>query len=529
MTSSRWDRLEELLERAAAMPAAERAAFVERETADDPALRAELASLLEASEGAGDYLGRLREQVLGSELGGVLRDPAAMGAGHDPWIGRTVSHYQILDRIGGGGMGVVYRARDVTLDREVALKFIAPELRRDSEARRRFLREAQAASQLDHPNICTVHEIAETEDGRLFIVMAAYDGETLRSRIDRGAVPEPDALDLAVQIARALAAAHERGIVHRDVKPENVFITREGVVKLLDFGLARTADRWMSGAGGVAGTVAYMSPEQADGTPVDARSDVWALGVILFEMLAGVRPFSAEDARETIRLILTAEPDLGAARADLAPGTIEVVQRALSRDPAGRLASGSEILASLQRAGPVPAGVGPALRAWAWPIGAVASALLVVVAVAGLLIRESPAPDSVIPTHPDSAPHVLWVDDDPANNRFIIEQFNARGVRVTTVLNTAQALERYHPDTHQLVISDMGRFEGPEGAYVARAGLDLLEALRARHEALPLVFCTSARAVAEFRDQALSAGARDIVTECEVILRLLGIEPRSPG
>ena len=523
MSGTPSERLEILFEQAVSVPVAERAAFLERETSDDPALRAELVSLLEHSDGAAEYLGRLQSQVLGSEVGGMLRDPSAMADAPDPWIGSSVSHYAILDRIGGGGMGVVYRARDTTLDREVALKFIAPELRRDSHARRRFQLEAQAASRIDHPNICTVHEIAETADGRLFIVMAAYDGETLRARIDRGALPEAEALALAGQVARALAAAHERGIVHRDVKPDNVFITRDGVVKLLDFGLAHATDSAMSGAGAAGGTVAYMSPEQASGSRADEQSDVWALGVMLFEMLAGTRPYIAEGAPATIELILSAEPDLQRLPPGTRPASVNVIRRALSRDRATRYANGREILAAITAAG------SGATSRGTWRKAALAAIPLIV--VGAVMLRARVLTPSSADAEDKAAPptaHVLWVDDDPTNNRFIIDQFERRGVQVTMALNTAAALEQYSPHAYDLVISDMGRYEGVNGAYVARAGLNLLEGLRARDPDVQVVFCTSARALTEFRDSALAAGARDIVTECEVILRYLGIEPQSP-
>jgi serine/threonine protein kinase len=423
-------------------------------------------------------------------------------------------------------MGVVYSARDLKLGRLVALKFLPVEWCHDEDAKQRFVREAQAASSTDHVNICTVHDIQSTEDGRLFIVMAVYDGETLRARIDRGPMTESEALDLATQIARALAAAHQRGIVHRDVKPDNVFITRDGVVKLLDFGLARTPDSPMSGTGTAGGTVAYMSPERAGDGHSDEQSDVWALGVMLYEMLVGARPFLADDAGATIRLIRTTDADLAALGTDLGPGTLGVVQGCLARDRAARFADGAQVLDALLRArtpGPTPE------RRWTWRRTAVAGTGLVVVGTAAvLMLRRSAPPQPAAPVPAAPVAHVLWVDDDPTNNRFIIEQFNRHGVQVTTALNTGDALARYDAARYDLVISDMGRYEGPNGAYVPRAGLDLLQGLRARNPAVQLGFCTSARAAGQFRAEALAAGARDIVTECEVMLQWLGIEPESP-
>jgi len=522
---SRWDRLETLLEEAERIPAGERAAFVERETRGDPELRAELSTLLDASAGAADYLHRLRQGLLGTDVDGILRAAPGAADAPDPWIGRTVSHYRIEDRIGGGGMGVIYRARDLKLHRTVALKFIAPEIHRDAAVRQRFLDEARAASALDHPNICTIHEIAETADGRVFIVMAAYEGESLRTRIARGPLTQPEALDLAAQLARALAAAHERGIVHRDVKPDNVFVTRDGIVKLLDFGLARTTDGRMSGGGAILGTVAYMSPEQAAGRRADERSDVWALGVILFEMLAGVRPFVGDDPPATIQLILTSTPDLGAVCPDLPPALVDVVHRALSKDPTARFAHAGGFLDALGAAPsePMPTvALKRAGRRRLRRVGAIVAGPLVIGAV--VLVRLGTRPDTAPAPAAGVLPvsHVLWVDDDPSNNRLVMRHFTDRGVQVTTALNTEEALQRYDPAVHQLVISDMGRYEGVNDAYVPRAGLHLLERLRARYPDLQLIFCTSARAVATYRGEALAAGARDIVTDCVGILRTIG-------
>ena len=198
-------------------------------------------------------------------------------------IGRTVSHYRILERLGGGGMGIVYRAQDTRLDRTVALKFLPMEWCQDPLLRERFSREARAASTLDHPHICTVFDIDETPEGQLFIAMAYCPGENLKQRTLRGPMPIEDAVDIAIQIGEALGGAHEGGIVHRDIKPANILITDRDQVKVVDFGLAKLAgEATVTRKGSVIGTPAYMSPEQATGDEVDGRGDLWALGAVLY-------------------------------------------------------------------------------------------------------------------------------------------------------------------------------------------------------------------------------------------------------
>ena len=196
-------------------------------------------------------------------------------------------------------MGVVYKAQDVRLERLVALKFLLPHLRPDEEEKVRFIREAKAASALDHPNIGTIHEIADTDDGQMFIVMAYYEGETLKQKIERGPLPIKEALDYAVQVAEGLSKAHAAGIVHRDIKPVNVIVTDRGQVKIVDFGLAKVTEQThLTKTGTTVGTVAYMSPEQARGERVDHRTDLWSLGVVLYEMLTGQRPFRGDLIRQ---------------------------------------------------------------------------------------------------------------------------------------------------------------------------------------------------------------------------------------
>ncbi len=206
-------------------------------------------------------------------------------------------------------MGVLYKAEDSKLDRFVALKFLPPELTRDEESKQRFIHEAKAASTLQHHNICTIHEIDEV-DSQLFICMDYYDGETLRNKIENELLPIEETINIAIQIAEGVSKAHDTNIVHRDIKPANIFISNDGIVKILDFGLAKIIGQTkISKPGSTSGTVAYMSPEQARGETVDNRTDIWSLGVVLYEMFTGINPFKAEYDQAVIHSILNKEPE----------------------------------------------------------------------------------------------------------------------------------------------------------------------------------------------------------------------------
>jgi formylglycine-generating enzyme required for sulfatase activity len=268
----------------------------------------------------------------------------------DALIGAVVSHYRILEQIGAGGMGVVYLAEDERLQRKVALKFIAPESAGESIARRRLLREAQAASALDHPNIATVYEVGDFQD-QLFLAMAYYAGETLKQRIERGPLATAEAIRVTEQIGEGLAAAHASGVVHRDLKPANVFITTAGQVKILDFGLATvdasdTAQTTsaITQTGTTLGTLSYMSPEQARGERVEQRADVWALGVLIFEMFTGRLPFRGDSATAVLLALATKPaPPLSSLRPDAPSEFGRLVERALVKDAAHRTLTAHDV------------------------------------------------------------------------------------------------------------------------------------------------------------------------------------------
>ncbi len=265
-------------------------------------------------------------------------------------IGKIISHYKITSKLGEGGMGVVYEARDTKLDRTVALKFLPPESTSDPKAKARFIHEAKAASALDHNNICTIFEVNETVDGRLFLAMARYEGETLKERIARGPLPVDQALDFTRQVADGLTKAHERNIIHRDIKPANLFLTTDNVVKVLDFGLAKLSGLTrLTKERTTLGTTCYMSPEQLTSEDVDQRSDIWALGVVLFEMLAGETPFRGDFEQAVIYSIMNETPKpLRCLRPEVPAPVVDIVDKMLSKDLDERYQTSAELIADLQ-------------------------------------------------------------------------------------------------------------------------------------------------------------------------------------
>ncbi|MGH7564507.1 MAG: protein kinase domain-containing protein, partial [Gemmatimonadota bacterium] len=386
-STGRWNQIEELFGALYEMPVEERQRALE--AVEDADLRAEVGTLLtthqELISSDGDFL-----EGLDSARAGALLDRSRTPGQEPPTIGR----YRIVRRLARGGMGIVYLAHDPRLDRSVALKLLPPYLSADPAAVRRLGDEARAASALDHPHVETVYEIGETADGRGFIAMAYYDGETLRERIGRGPMPVPEVIDLGVQLARGLSSAHGRGIIHRDIKPENILLTGDGVLKIVDFGVAKVMREGLASAGLPLGTAAYMSPEQTRGEALDHRTDLWSMGVVLHEMLTGARPFGGE-GEALIHAIRNDPPQpLSAVRPDLPAVLVTVVERCLEKDREGRFESADAVAGDLgvvMESGPEPRsaerGV-PAPRPRRRQARIAAAAAIPVVALAGFLIRS---------------------------------------------------------------------------------------------------------------------------------------------
>lgn len=323
-------------------------------------------------------------------------------------IGAIISHFKVRDKLGGGGMGVVYLADDLKLDRKVALKFLPPHLGADEEANLRFVQEAKAASALNHPNVCTIYEIGRTDEGQQFIAMAHYEGQTLKQKLAAGPVAPDDAIEIARQIAEGLAAAHEKGIIHRDIKPANIFVTERGRAVILDFGLAKlTGALDITKSGSTLGTAYYMSPEQLRGDPIDHRTDIWSLGVVLYEMLAGRRPFEGEYEQAVSYAILNADQPTLARQSAFVEA---IVSECLHKAPRERTASAATLASRLKTAAvsvekgtpPVRSSSDRPRRRWVAAGAAVAVVAIIVFGLARLWptapsLSEKPASIAVLP------------------------------------------------------------------------------------------------------------------------------------
>ena len=320
--ASRRQRIEVLFDQCSELPSEQRGRFLDAAVAGDQELKREVEALLASAERASSS--GLLERIVAAAFD-LPRTPAG-----EPGTG---DRYELLEKLGGGGMGVVYKGRDRRSGRLVALKFLSESLAEDPVIRRRFHREARAAAALEHPNIGAIHRVEE-QDGRLFLVMPFYGGGTLKQRIAAGPIPVADAVSCAIQIAEGLSLAHDWGIVHRDIKPANLVFAEDGTLKILDFGIAKVGGEKLTRTGLVLGTLAYMSPEQATGGTVDHRTDLWALGVVLYEMLVGRPPFSAPSIEQLFRAVRSGETPLVRDARPEVPDRIEaVVCRLLQREP----------------------------------------------------------------------------------------------------------------------------------------------------------------------------------------------------
>jgi eukaryotic-like serine/threonine-protein kinase len=352
MTPERWQQVKEIFETALERAPDERPAFLDQACDGDEPLRREVQSLLASYEEGESFMERPAVALAAETLAGSQGESL---------VGQTIGHYQVTREIGSGGMGEVYLAQDAKLGRPVALKLLPNYLSKDEDRLHRFEREARTASALNHPNVCVIHEVGETEDDRHYMAMEYVDGVTLRQHMMSASMRLSEVLEVAVQIASGLAAAHEVGIVHRDIKPENIMMRSDGYVKVLDFGLAKLTEqeatdlaapagaRLKTDTGVVMGTSRYMSPEQARGLAVDARTDIWSLGVVIYEMVTARPPFEGATTSDVIVSILEREPAPLAQLSPEAPAELQrIISKTLHKDREGRYQTAKDLLIDLK-------------------------------------------------------------------------------------------------------------------------------------------------------------------------------------
>jgi hypothetical protein len=430
-----WQRAGTLFHELVALAPAEQSARLS-ELSTDPALRRAVEALL-----AGDAVAdeRLPKPGFGCVASIAAADPLHL-------VGRTISHFGVEAPLGAGGMGVVYRAEDLQLHRPVALKFLLPQYQLSAASKERFLREARAAGVLDHPNLCPVHEVGDSPAG-LFLAMPLYGGETLKDRLGRtGTIPVGEALAIASQVAAGLQCAHAAGIVHRDIKPGNVMLLADGTVKILDFGLAKVrAEPAISRE--ALGTVGYMSPEQVRGDPVDARTDLWALGVVLYEMLSGVRPFAREHEAASLHAIVHDRPrPLSELLPNVGPEVEALVRTLLRENPGARYGDAGELVLAIAaiRSGARSVERGPSRRmGWQATAGGIGVLVLIVAAYGWLSTGRTLLDRGLI----------------AERDLVVVADFDVGGPDSTLGPMLANALRRYVGESSVVTVMPRGRVE----------------------------------------------------------------------
>ena len=458
MDANRWLRINQAFDSLLDLSPAEQTERLRSLGSEDAELRAAVESLLAGDTIASAQLAPL-EGALGTQLAAF---DDSLG-----YTGKSFSHFKVHEPLGAGGMGIVYRAEDVRLERPVALKFLLPSQVNDAKAKERLLREARAVAALDHPNLCTVLEVGETPRGDLFIAMVLYPGETLKARLERqGALPVREAIRIAQQLSSGLAHAHDAGIIHGDLKPGNTMLLPDGTVKILDFGLARARDEKPSAVGGYRGTMPYMAPEQLDGRPVESRSDLWSLGVMIYEMLTGSKPFTGDNDARIAQAITRIEPtSISRVRPDVPAFVAELTHRLLQKDPAKRFDCAADVGKALRAASTTDAGREPRTRK---------RKALAAVAICGLIIGALSIFSPRVAAHDEDAPK-LRLDD----HLIVVPPFhvtaNDSSVRLLRAgmmdLVSAKLTGSIRSVDARAVLNEWHRSGGGDSAEVERSGL----------------------------------------------------------